>query len=74
MKTELRLTPHSILPGRTVIELWYDGQLIGTIAGANGPGVRVVTKDTIKAKAAPDDGSGINLLEVGITPAPSRPA
>jgi len=68
MKTELRLTPHSILPGRTVIELWYNGHLIGTIAGANGPGVRVVTKDTIKAKAAPDDGSGINMLEVGITP------
>jgi hypothetical protein len=32
MKTELRLTPHSILPGRTVIELWYNGHLIGTIA------------------------------------------
>jgi hypothetical protein len=67
MKTELRIKPHAFLPGQTIIELWHEGQLIGTVAGADGPGVRIVTKHTIKAKPAPDDGSGVNVLEVAIT-------
>jgi hypothetical protein len=44
MKTELRLTPCNILIGALVVDLWHDGQLIGTITGADGPGVRIVTK------------------------------
>jgi hypothetical protein len=32
------LAPHSTLPGEQVIELWHDGQCVGTVAGADGPG------------------------------------
>jgi hypothetical protein len=67
MKTELRAEKYSVQAGQTIIELWHDGHFIGTIAGADWPGVRIITKHAIKAKAAPDDGSGVNVLEVGIT-------
>ncbi len=67
MKTELRPAKVSVQAGQTIIELWHDGHFIGTIGGADGPGVRIVTKHGIKAKAAPDDGSGVNVLDVAIT-------
>lgn len=44
MKTQLVVAPHLVLPGQTVVEIWYSGELIGTVAGADGPGVRVISK------------------------------
>ncbi len=44
MKTELKLAPHSVIPDQQCVELWYDGQLIGTVYGAIGPGVKLITK------------------------------
>ncbi len=44
MKTELRMRPHTVLPGEAVIELWWHGQLIGQVTSADGPGVRVISK------------------------------
>ena len=66
MKTELRVKAHSILPGQQVIEIWHDGKFIGTVAGAPGPGVRVITKHPMEATTAPDDGSGVNVIEIKI--------
>lgn len=43
MKTELRMRPH-LVDDRAVIELWHDGQFIGTVVGAEGPGVRIISK------------------------------
>lgn len=42
MKTELRPAHHSIT-GVTILEVWHDGKLIGTIAGIEGPGVRIIS-------------------------------
>jgi hypothetical protein len=44
MKTELRLSDHQVLPGAKVVELWHDGLFIGQVVGADGPGVRIVSK------------------------------
>ncbi len=44
MKTELRAVPHSIVPGATIFEVWHNGQFIATVTGADGPGVRVISK------------------------------
>jgi len=44
MKTELRAVPHSITPGVTIFEVWHAGQFIATVTGADGPGVRVISK------------------------------
>jgi hypothetical protein len=44
MKSELRVVPHSELPGQNVIEVWHDGEFIATVTGATGPGVRVISK------------------------------
>ena len=66
MKTELRHKPHAVLKDVTVIEIWHDGQFIGTIAGADGSGVRIITKHPMTAKPVSDDGSGVNVMEVAI--------
>lgn len=47
MKTELRTTPHTEFRGHTTVELWHGGKLIGTLTGADGPGVRVITPHKI---------------------------
>lgn len=44
MKAELKLHDHDVLPGQKIIEVWYRGVMIATIAGADGPGVRVISK------------------------------
>jgi hypothetical protein len=49
MKTELRAVAHSIVPGQTVFEVWHDGQFIATVAGADGPGVKVISKHPMQA-------------------------
>ena len=73
MKTELRVKPHSVLPGQSVIELWHDGQLIGTVAGADGPGVKIITKHPVEAAVVTDpplpDGRTLRVVEVNIKPA-----
>ncbi|MCI0741056.1 MAG: hypothetical protein L0Y72_18585 [Gemmataceae bacterium] len=48
MKSELRAVPHSVLPDQFVFEVWYDGRFIATVAGADGPGVRIITKHPLE--------------------------
>lgn len=70
MKTELRLRPHAVLAGENVIELWYHGQLIGTVTGADGPGVRVLSKYQIESRPVPSEldrgprTTPLNIIEV----------
>ena len=47
MKTELRLMPHTILEGHSVVEIWYADKFIGQITGADGPGIRLISKHKI---------------------------
>jgi hypothetical protein len=68
MKTTLRLAPHSILPGAQVIELWYGAEFIGQVTGADGRGVRVVSKYTLHVSAVdPERATPIHILDVRIT-------
>jgi hypothetical protein len=66
VKSEIRVKPHAVLPGVHVVEVWHDGRFLATIAGAEGPGVKIITKHAIQGKTMPDDGSGVNVLEVAI--------
>lgn len=62
-KSKLKLVPHILLPDEQVIEVWYEENLIATVAGADGPGVRVITKhpyDIVRGGA----GDTINVIEV----------
>lgn len=68
MKTELRAVPHLVLPGQTVIELWHDGVFIGTVTGADGPGVRVVSKFLSARALVFDLGTEPPALEVSLAP------
>jgi hypothetical protein len=44
MKAELRFVEHTQLPGQCVIEVRYDGKLIGWVCGADGPGIRFISR------------------------------
>ena len=70
-KTELRLTPHSEIPGAMSCELWYEGVFVGTVVGADGPGVRVISKHqlstgTIVTLPAPTTTGVIHIQETRI--------
>jgi hypothetical protein len=56
VKTELRVQPHNVLPGHLVVEVWYDGRLIATVTGADGPGVLVISNHAMQALPVPGDG------------------
>lgn len=65
MKSELRLARHTVLPGQQVVEIWHDGEFIGQVTGADGPGVRVLSKYDLSAKIEP---GAVNVAEVRIVP------
>jgi hypothetical protein len=66
MKSKLRLQSHSVATGENVIEVWYDGVFLATLASGEGPTVRIVTKHNMTANPAPEDG-GVHVLEIRIT-------
>jgi hypothetical protein len=64
-KSKLEPKPHAILPGENSVEIWYQGEFIGTVTGADGPGVRVMTKhrmDIVRSGL----GETIDVIEVRI--------
>lgn len=50
MKSELRLCDHAVIPDAKVIEVWYAGEFIATVVGADGPGVRVLSKHPMESE------------------------
>lgn len=64
-KSEFKIVPHLLIPDTVVIEVWHNEEFIATVAGADGPGIRVITKhpyDIIRGGA----GEQINVIEVKI--------
>lgn len=67
MKTELRLARHTQLPDANVIEIWWAGKLIGQVTGADGPGVRVLSKYPIVAIEVPNErATPVHIVEVTV--------
>lgn len=69
MKTELRPALHSVIYGANVVEIWHDGKMIGTIYGADGPGVRILTKHSVTAEVLCDSIS-VALVKIQETTKP----
>jgi hypothetical protein len=66
MKTELRIGDHHFVrPGAKVFEIWHDGEMIGEVVGADGPGVRVITKHEMSVGNETDT-VGLSVAEVRI--------
>lgn len=61
MKAELRLAPHEVLPGQNSIEVWWNGEMIAVVAGADGPGVRVISKYPLQRSGI---AGPVNVVEV----------
>lgn len=71
MNVDFKLDQHLILHERKVVEIWYAGQIIATIAPLDGkPGVRVISKYPIKSEPAPatriEALAGLAVLDVTI--------
>ncbi len=53
MKSELRLAEHSVIGCARTIEVWYEGQMIGRVYGADGPGIQVISKFGLEMEQIP---------------------
>lgn len=62
MKAQLTLSGHG-LAGHPVIEVWYRGALIATVAGADGPGIRIVSKHLAADTISRPDLTGHHPME-----------
>jgi hypothetical protein len=71
MRSELRIGRHAIRAGEPVIEIWFEGEFIGEITAAEGPGVRVISKHSIRAlvdrASIRAEGTPANVVEIEIT-------
>lgn len=43
-KSKLKLKPHALIEDQEAMEVWHEGTLVATVYGADGPGVRVLSK------------------------------
>lgn len=68
MKSELRLQPHSELRREQVIEIWHNGEFIGAVYGADGPGIRIVTKHQLSVTPIDVDVIGLETVQINIQP------
>lgn len=67
MKAKLVLREHLVLPGENVIEVWYQGDMIATIAGADGAGIRVISRHLVDKDVpirAYNAADGISIITV----------
>jgi len=44
VKSVLQIRPHSLLSDANVVAIWYGDELIATATGADGPGLRVISR------------------------------
>lgn len=66
-KSQLKIKDHSFLSGEQAIEVWYEDQMIATVYGTEGPGVRVFSKhsmDIVRGGLGPN----VGVIEVRIEP------
>lgn len=47
VKAKLQLSKHRILESENTIEVHYDGKLLCIIYGADGPGIRIISKHIV---------------------------
>lgn len=68
MKSDLRVSLHSLIPGNHIVEIWHDGEMIGTVTGLDGPGVRIISK--LNLITTPEDRGQpiVNAVQVRIVP------
>jgi len=67
MKARLVAVPHKERRGETGVEVWWKDKLIGCVYGADGPGIRFISKHPLSRNAAtisPESGSTLQELMV----------
>jgi hypothetical protein len=67
MKTELRMT------GTDTVEVWYNGQQIGQVAGSEGPGVQVISMHPMLAQWHAEDKKKMVEIKIASEPPSAQP-
>ena len=67
MKSEIRVRQHEVYPSQSVVEVWFNGEFIATVTGADGPGVRVISKHPLSV-ASPVESHPLNVATVSVQP------
>lgn len=72
MKSKLKLKGHAVLAGDDFcIEVIHDGQLVGCVYGADGPGIRFITKHELNIVGHHVDKPSVanpNIVEIKVRP------
>jgi hypothetical protein len=67
-KSKLKLKAHMLVAGEDSVEVWYEDTFIAAVYGADGPGVRVISKhpmDVVRGGPGALIGSIEVRMEVG---------
>ncbi len=66
MKSELRMQQHRVLRGAAAVEVWYEGRRIAAVYGADGPGVRIVSKYPASVDFDNSSTPGVTEIQLGV--------
>lgn len=62
-----KFAEHSVMPGRQVIEMWSNNQLVGQITASDNIGLRVTSKYNLQFfEVANDRATPVNIAEIRI--------
>jgi hypothetical protein len=53
VKTQLKISPHTFIADANTVEIWHNGELMGTITGDDRSGVRILTKHKVEVNILP---------------------
>jgi hypothetical protein len=70
MKSKLECVPHALISEDNAVEIWYGGEMVATVYGADGPGVRVISKHQMHiVRGGPEARlHSVKVIEVRIEP------
>lgn len=65
MKSRLVIREHALMDDAEVVEVWYGDVFVASVYGADGPGVRVISKHEFLVNPGADSGRNpVNVVEV----------
>lgn len=66
-KSKLKVDPHHLLADDQVVEVWHEDELVATVYGADGPGVRIISKYPMDiVRGGLRAGDTIGMIEIRI--------
>lgn len=68
LKSQLAVRKHRNLPWQNTFDVVFNGVVIATVNGGDGPGVRIMTKHDAEIRAEKDPLTGLSVVDITIDP------